>query len=239
MTEQARGYCLYYSPDSANLIVRLVLEELGVDYRDVLVDRGRDEQRSEAYRRLNPQGLLPVLVAGEDEVLFETAAIVLQLADRHAALAPAVATPARGECYKWLFYLSNTLHADLRVRFYAHRYTGDPDAVAGIRAATAERVAGHFALLEDAIAAHGGDWLLPGGLSVCDFYLAVCARWAMIYPRGAAAITPPPASHPHLARLLATLEARPAVARACEREAVPAPFFTAPVPPRPAAGSVS
>jgi glutathione S-transferase len=238
MTIDSHNSCrLYYSPDSANLIVRMVLEELRVPYLSTLVDRAADEHRSEAYRRLNPQGLIPVLVDG-DSVLFETAAIVLHLVDRHAALAPGPGAAGRGELYKWLFFLSNTLHADLRVAFYSHRYHERPECQPGVRAAARSRVIGHFELLDGVIARHGGPWLLEWGLSVCDFYLAACARWSVLYPPGEGLKERRPVDFAHLRRLLELLEQRPAVAEACRKEGIADPFFTDPKPARPKEGSV-
>lgn len=230
-------YTLYYSPDSANIIIRMILEELRTPYEAVLVDRSRQEEQSEAYRRLNPQGLIPVLVDG-NTVLFETAAIALYLADRHRVLAPAFDTPERGSLYKWLFYLSNTLHADLRVAFYTHRYTIHESAIPSIREAIRRRLVQHFALLDGVIASHGGPWLLASGLSVCDFYLAACSRWSMIYPLDGPLTEQRPVDFPHLRRLLETLESRPSVVQACTQEAITAPFFTAPRIPTPKEGSV-
>ena len=53
-------YQLYYAPDNASLIVRMVLEDLEAEYSTVLVDRSKAEQQSEAYLTLNPNGLIPV-----------------------------------------------------------------------------------------------------------------------------------------------------------------------------------
>lgn len=81
------AYTLFYSPDSANIIVRMALEEIGADYEALVVDRRANAQRSPAFLKFNPQGLLPVLVdPGQDEPLFETAAILLHLADQHSTL---------------------------------------------------------------------------------------------------------------------------------------------------------
>jgi len=230
-------YRLYFSPDSANLVVRLALELWDVPYKAVLVDRGRREQRSAAYRRLNPQGLIPVLV-DRDTVLFETGAILLYLAERHRGLAPPSGDPARGDCLKWLFFLSNTLHADLRIAFYRERYADEPDARESVGRTAQRRALGHFRLLEQQLAAHGGPWLLPWGRSVCDIYLAVCARWTRLYPPGSA--LPPGALDdcPRLLRICEALERDPAVARACTAEGIPAPFFSQPQPAEPETGSV-
>lgn len=53
-------FTLHYAPDNASLIVRRVLEELGLPYRAALVDRRSVQQKSPAYLALNPQGLIPV-----------------------------------------------------------------------------------------------------------------------------------------------------------------------------------
>ena len=233
------SYTLYWSPDSANVIVRTALEELGLPYDDVLVDRAGAVQKSAAYRAMNPQGLLPVLVVPEqDEPLFETAAILLWLAERQGALVPAAAA-ARGRALKWLFYLSNTLHADLRVLFYSARYVDRPEAIPALRAAMHTRVAGHFALLDAEIARHGGPWLLGPELSICDIYLAWCARWAQIYPQGDVLARDVLRRLPQLWALLLALEQRASVQRACAREEIAGQPFTEAQVPQPTRGSVT
>ncbi len=230
-------YTLYYSPDSANLVVRMALHEAGADYDARLVDRGRGEHRSDRYRALNPQGLLPVLVDG-DTVLFETAAILLYLVDRHPELGPGIDHPARGDLYRWLFYLSNTLHAELRLRFYSVRYVANASGEAGLRGAVAARLADHLAMLDRQIGGHDDGWLLASGFSVCDLYLAACCRWMVLYP------PQDPVDHavidalPALGRLLERLGARASVASACEREWIEPPYLVRPRMPSPPSGSV-
>ncbi|MFO1200702.1 MAG: glutathione S-transferase N-terminal domain-containing protein [Burkholderiaceae bacterium] len=73
---------LHYYPGNASLTPHVLLEELGVPYEPVLVDRTRDAHKSPEYLRLNPNGQIPVLVDGE-LVLYETAAICMHLADTH------------------------------------------------------------------------------------------------------------------------------------------------------------
>ena len=80
---------LHYFPSNASMTPHMVLEELGVPYELVLVDRTNNAHHSPEYLKLNPNGKIPVLVDGE-LVLYETAAITLHLADTHAGagLAP-------------------------------------------------------------------------------------------------------------------------------------------------------
>jgi glutathione S-transferase len=221
-------YTLFYSPDSANVVVRMVLETLGLPYQALEVDRRVGAQRSPEFLQHNPQGLLPVLLdPTQDEPLFETAAILLHLADQHAAL-PAPDAKRRCTFLKWLFFLSNTLHADLRVLFYSERYAPDPQAVPALRQVVRQRVCAHLRLLEAQILGHGGTWLLGQSLSVCDFYLAACIRWAQLYPRGDTLASIALAPYPGLRRLLQTLECRSEVQKAFAAEGMYGAVFTSP-----------
>src|SRR5665647_968508 len=105
---------LHYDPGTAAMVPHILLEELGVPYERVLVQRSTQAHKQPAYLKLNPNGLIPVLVDG-DLVLYETAAICLYLCDKYpdARLAPAVGTVERAHFYKWLVWLTNTLQATL------------------------------------------------------------------------------------------------------------------------------
>lgn len=222
------AYTLFYSPDSANVVVRMAFEEIGVPYEALEVDRRQHVQRSPAFLKFNPQGLLPVLIdSAQDEPLFETAAILLHLADQHATLKP-LQTSARGRFLKWLFYLSNTLHADLRMLFYTERYATDALAEKALRARLHPRVLAHLALLEAELARHAGPWLLGDDLSVCDLYLAACVRWLQLYPRGHTLDVSSLQGLPRLLVLLQRLELRETVRRAFTAEGIDGPLFTAP-----------
>lgn len=222
---------LHWSPDSANLVVRMALEELGLGYAAVRVDRARGGLGAPAFLRLNPQGLLPVLEDGE-LVLFETGAILLHLADRAGRLGPegpdARAPQARAAFLGWLFYLSNTLHADLRAAFYSRRYVDRDEIVPALRAGLARRVAGHCALLEAQVGPEG--WLVGDAPTLVDLYLAACLRWARLYP-SAAPVLGDLEAWPRLGAALAALEARPGVARAFAAEHIGGRPLTAPAPP--------
>ncbi|MEM9624584.1 MAG: glutathione S-transferase family protein [Pseudomonadota bacterium] len=229
-------YTLYFSPDSANLVIRMVLEELRVGYEEKQVARKRSE-RSADFFALNPRGLLPVLIDHEtDASVFETGAILLYLADKHGALAPKPNTfRARGACLRWLFMLSNTLHADLAMTFYAERYANSLADAKLVHAAAAHRVLGHLELLNRHIDESEGEWFLGAGLSICDFYLGCCVRWAQLYPADRAAVTSAKImSFSSLVELLRRTERRPSVKAALEKERIQGPAFIQPISPLPA-----
>ncbi len=223
-------YILHYAPDNASLIIRLVLEEAGIDYRTVLVDRSQHAQNSDAYRRLNPTGLIPALET-PDGPIFETAAILLWLSDRHD-LAPAFDAPLRGTYLKWLFFISNTAHADLRQLFYPGQYV-PADATPGHHALLSARMTRHFGLLDQACADHP---LLFGPTSILISYLAPLMRWAVLYPAGQIRWFHL-ADYPKLALEIAAVEARPATQRLIIAEGLGVTPFTAPNYPDPPEGS--
>lgn len=222
---------LHWSPDSANIVVRMALEELGLDYQGVRVDRAAKAHRQPDYLKLNPQGLIPVLEDG-DLVLFETGAILMHLADRtgrFGAEGPDAQDPqARGAFLKWLFFTSNTLHAECRMVFYSHRYLGDHAAIPTLHAGLTRRFRQHIALIEGELA-HSG-WMVADRPTLVDLYLAACLRWIRLYPVDGPLITN--AGLPSRATaLLAALEMRPAVQRAYADEFMTGPFLTQPRAP--------
>ncbi len=221
---------LHWSPDSANLPVRLALEGFGLAYEGVRLDRARREQDGAAFRRLNPQGLIPVLEDG-DLALFETGAILLHLADRAGRLGPdgppADAPAPRAAFLSWLFFLSNTVHADLRLAFHPERYL-PPEAEAALVAGVGRRLRGHLWLIEDRL----GSGPLAGAPSLLEGYLGCCLRWAGLYPRGRGPLLESLAPWPRTEAAMAAIEAAPPARRAFAAEAIPGPCpITRPEPP--------
>lgn len=171
-------YILHYAPDNASLIIRLVLEEAGLPYRTALVDRATRQQDSAEYRRLNPSGLIPALETPHGP-LFETGAILLWLSDTHG-LGPAPVAPRRGDFLKWLFFISNTAHAELRQLFYADRFA-PPGVKDGHHALLTGRLKRHFILLDSAVSENPALFVPPSPLSA---YIATLLRWCALYPEG-------------------------------------------------------
>lgn len=229
-------YILHYAPDNASLIVRLALEEMGLPYRTRLVDRRIRAQDGAPYRRLNPAGRIPTLET-PDGPIFETGAILLWLADRHAMLAPAPAASDRGDFLKWLFFTSNTLHADMRLLFYADRHAGSGNNVAAFCTTTRDRIARHLGLVE-VMAAERPAWCRPDSPSVLAFYLATLLRWLALYPEDGAGWFDL-AAWPALGALAGAMERRPAACRAAKAEGLGGTIFTRPAYAIPPEGSAT
>ena len=137
---------------------------------------------------------------------------------------------------KWLFFLSNTLHAELRMLFYPALYVGeDPAHQAALRAGLQGSLTAHLARLDTAAAARQA-WLNGPTPSIMDYYLATCLRWIALYPVDLAGWRDRTAT-PHLEALCARIEARAASAICARAEGLGLHPFTAPDYPTPPEGS--
>lgn len=210
---------LHYHPSDASLMPHILLEELGVPFALQRVDRANNAQKSPAYLKLNPNGLIPVLEEGA-LVVYETPAILLHLADTHpqAHLVPDLGTLERAQCYQWMAWLSNTLQATLVQYFYAERYV-DAAGVADFRARTEARIAPMLDQLEAQLQSSAGPWLLGTAYSAADCMAFVLCCWTRNFAR-------PANSLPALGAYLARMRQRPAVQRAAATEQLPETFFT-------------
>jgi glutathione S-transferase len=228
---------LHYYPSNASITPHILLEEMGVPFELKLVDRTQGAHKSAAYLKLNPNGLIPVLI-DDDLVLYETAAICLHLVDKFPEknFAPRVGTVERAHFYKWLVWLTNTLQPVLISYFYPDRYVsaGDtPDAksaAAQVKASAQHRVGGMLMQLDNqlaASAAQGGEWMLGENFSVLDIYAFMLGRWTRVF-EGAAPATQKASDQntwQHLGPFMHRMLAREAVQRVVQKEALKVPYI--------------
>lgn len=101
--------------------VRWALEEVGQPYEVRLVSF--EAKKQPAHLRLHPFGLIPTYEEG-DLALFETGAIVLHIAERHAGLLPRDAN-ARARAITWMFAALNTVEPPILELVTARILEGD------------------------------------------------------------------------------------------------------------------
>lgn len=213
---------LHGSPSDASMVPHILLEELGVPYERVLVDKENGGHKTPDYLALNPNGLIPVLVDG-DLVLYETAAICLHLCDTHpqARLLPAPGTTERAHAYKWLVWLTNTLQATLIVYFYPERWMNEGHAagVAELKAHAQARVGPMLDQLDAELARHGGPWFMGSAYSALDAYVFTLCRWTRNFSSA------PARERAQLGPYLHRVLERPAVRRMLANEGLGEPWF--------------
>ena len=96
----------YATPNS--LKVPIALEEMGLDYRLVPVNLRQAAQKTDAFKAMNPNAKVPVLIdrsvsGSANVVLSESAAILVYLAEKTGQLVPKDAS-LRGKVFEQLFF---------------------------------------------------------------------------------------------------------------------------------------
>src|SRR5258707_7713567 len=93
--------------------VPIALEEMGLDYRLVPVNLRQGEQKTDAFKAMNPNAKVPVLIdrsvpGGGEVILSESAAILVHLAEKTGQLLPKDG-PQRGKVFEQLFFHASGL----------------------------------------------------------------------------------------------------------------------------------
>ena len=99
---------LYSLPTPNGVKASIMLEEIGLPYEAHLVDFDRDDQHTDAFLSLNPNGKIPAILdpdgpGGRPLALFESGAILLYLAEKSGQLLPAEPA-ARYEAIQWMMW---------------------------------------------------------------------------------------------------------------------------------------
>lgn len=164
------------SPDrgqglARDMRVRWAFEEAGVPYEVRLVSF--DEMKQPRHRALHPFGQIPTYEEG-DLSLFESGAIVLHIAERHAGLLPQDAN-ARARAIAWLFAALNTVEppiVDLEQSWFTeHRKSWWDERKAMIE----QRIRGRLDQLSRSLG--DADWL-DGDFSAGDLMMVMVLRRA-------------------------------------------------------------
>ncbi|MEI4264080.1 glutathione S-transferase family protein [Roseovarius sp. D0-M9] len=226
---------LHYAPDNASLVLRLALEEAGLPYETILVDRSVQAQKSPEYLALNPTGLIPTLITPQGP-LAETAACLLWLCDTYpeANLGPLTGDSKRGMFLRWLFFLSNTVHADLIRLFYPDRYVAE-EIFEVHHATMADRLSVHFSILDAAVRAEP---VLFAPSSALAMYIGPVLRWSALYPKSGSRWLRLQ-DYPALHDLIRSLETRSSVLSAAAAEGLGNAPFSKPLLPIPPEGSAT
>lgn len=152
----------YYSPMSTATITELVLEELAVPCERVRIDLKKKESQTAEFRRLNPNGKVPVLVH-DGVAIWESAAITLYLGEIFGVAKGLYPEPGpqRGEAMKWIVW-SNVTLGDAFGRLVRNTSDWFPVEQHNAKAAAAAQseVRDCLHILDQALA--GRDYLLAG-----------------------------------------------------------------------------
>ena len=97
------SFTLYGDLGSGAFSAEAALAEAGAPYRFEMVSLEKNEQKQPGFLAINPSGKMPALRLPEGEIITESAAILLTLADHfpQARLLPPQASNDRALAYRW------------------------------------------------------------------------------------------------------------------------------------------
>jgi GST-like protein len=192
----------YYSLAPNPMKVALFLEESGLPYEAIPVDTRKGEQHAAAFKLLNPNAKVPVIVDGATTV-FDSNAILLFLAEQSGQFLPD--PQDRGSLLSWLMFVASGIGPFTGQCVHFKHYAPEPDPYALNRYDfEAWR---HWKILETHLADR--PWMVSGRYTLLDMAVWGWAR-AVPFALGAQAWE----QLPHVKQLFDAVNERPAALRA-------------------------
>ncbi|HEX6121012.1 MAG TPA: glutathione S-transferase family protein [Dongiaceae bacterium] len=166
-------YILYGGDFTRAGLVQWVLEEGGIPYELRKIDIQTGEHRAPEFLAINPAGLIPVLITPEGEALYEVAALMVYLADRHQItdIAPAVVDPNRGRFLSSVFWIASDIQAEMKRFHFPHRYSLRREDAPAIQDMSKQLVLSRLDVMNTRLA-KDGPYILGDRFSLADFYLS-------------------------------------------------------------------
>jgi GST-like protein len=168
---------LYGRRGWGSAIVEAQLEWLGIDYTyEAVGDLLRSAEARSSLAPVNPLAQVPTLVLPNGQILTESAAITLYLADMTGRdeLVPPPGSVERPDFLCWLIFLVANVYRTYTYADEPNRFVPDAAARDGFRATVdgyAQRLYGILAVTART------PWFLGECFSALDIYVAVMTRW--------------------------------------------------------------
>jgi glutathione S-transferase len=199
-------YRLYARPGTGSVAIEAILETAGAPYEVEVVERSEDGRSPEKLARVNPLGQVPVLVLPDGQIMTESAAMVLYLADKYPKmdLAPPLSSSERAAYLRWVTYLATNIYMTGLCAYYPDRYTSDQNGGKCVKSAALARMAREWEVYATAL----GDrpFILGDKMSAADIYAAMQATWNFDVPAFFK-------KHPNLRQMYDRVTAHPAIAK--------------------------
>ena len=194
----------YYHPSPNPAKVALFLEESGLAYELVPVDTRKGEQHEPAFLKINPNAKTPALV-DDDNIVFDSNAMLLYLAEKTGQFLPADNLKARGEMLSWLMFVATGIGPYSGQHVHFKHFAPEPKDYAVTR--YTYEAWRHWQILNDRLA--NQPYMLGNEYTLVDMAVWGWAR-AVPFILGDDAWE----KLPHVKRLLDEINARPAAQRA-------------------------
>ena len=188
---------LYTAPTPNGWKISIALEEMGLPYEVRVIDFASNEQKSDWYVKINPNGRIPSLVDDGFE-LFESGAILIYLAEKTGKFLPKD-TQGRSRVIQWLMFQMSGVgpmmgQANVFLRYFPEKIQAAIDRYQ-------REVTRLFGVMDKQLSSHE---YIAGGYSIADMALW---PWVSGYEWSGVSVD----EFAHLKRWLSLVGARPTV----------------------------
>jgi GST-like protein len=169
-------YTIYGDLGSGAFSSEAALAEAGASYAFELIAIDKNAQKTPEFLAINPSGKMPALKTPDGQVVTESLAILLTVADRFptAKLLPDVGSAERADVYRWLAFMAGEIYPMVEIVDFPERFVPMGIEADTLRAKARSRVRENLLLIERTVK---GPWFLGETLSAIDIYVTMFTRW--------------------------------------------------------------
>lgn len=177
MNPESPTLTLYGSKASGSIAVEAALTLLDVPYTLVEGATWASERARERVAPMNAMRQIPTLVLPDGEIMTESAAILIYLADLYgdAGLAPTPEAPLRRQFLRWMVFVSSAIYSLHWIKPDVARIGAPQRARTSVVDAVHDRIAFCWSHMDRQL--QPGRYLLGDDLSVLDLYVTVVSRF--------------------------------------------------------------
>ncbi len=169
-------YTIYGDLRSGAFSSEAALAEAGAPYAFELISIEKNAQKTPEFLAINPSGKMPALKTPDGQIVTESLAILLTVADRFPAanLLPDAGSAERAEAYRWLAFLAGEIYPMVEISDFPERFAPTGVEADTLRAKARLRIRENLLLVERAAQ---GPWFLGETFSALDIYVVMFTRW--------------------------------------------------------------
>ena len=167
---------LYFSPGACSLASHIGLEETGAPYELKPILLAKQQQKTEAYLKINPRGKVPAFVV-DGKVLVENTAILTYLARRFPEKKLMPADPAEeARCIGTMCWFSSVVHPSYQRSHRPERFAEGEAAQAAVKENGRKSFWANLQEIDAMI--QGNGWVMGREFTAVDGYALVFYGWA-------------------------------------------------------------
>ena len=184
---------VYGAQASGSIAVEAALTLLDIPYDLIEGATWADASARDRVAGTNPMRQIPTLIFPSGEIMTESAALLIDLADRHpkSKLAPTIDDPKRRQFLRWMLYVSSAIYSLHWIKPDVGRIGAPASARDAVVNAVHDRIAFCWQNMDAQLTP--GAYLLGEDLTVLDLYVTVVSRfgpWRERFTEAAAKMTP-------------------------------------------------